>query len=126
MKAQYSLSASKRMNKVKACKVTASKITAYLLTINIPTHLIHLYCSSGVSHLPNWNVLVILNLLLRTLYQITQSHHMMLLAENHMTCKNKTNHIWEMDKETRKSSSVVSQKTANPSTVQIFKATSSK
>lgn len=34
---------------------------------------------------------------------------MMLLAENHMTCKNKTNHIWEMDKETRKSSSVVSQ-----------------
>lgn len=34
---------------------------------------------------------------------------MMLLAENHMTWKNKTNHIWEMDKETRKSSSVVSQ-----------------
>ena len=110
MKAQYSYPASKIIKKVKARKETTFKTTAYLLTINIPPHLIHLYCSSDVSHLPNWNVLIILNLLLKTIYQITQSRHMILLAKNHMTWENKTNHIWKMDKENRKSSSVVSQK----------------
>lgn len=45
-----SLSASKRMKKVKARKATASKITACLLTINIPTHLIH-FTAHLVSHI---------------------------------------------------------------------------
>lgn len=51
MKAQHSFPASKIKKKIKAHKATTFKATAYLLTIDIPTHLIHLYSSSGVSDL---------------------------------------------------------------------------
>lgn len=84
MKTQDSFPDSKIRKKVKAHKATFKSIS-YLLTIDIPTHLIHLYCSSGVSQLPNLNVLIILSFLLQTIYQITQSRHMILFAENHMT-----------------------------------------